>query len=40
MEDVGHCLVIFDTVAQSVDAKIAMPSVQAFSGEPDPLPPQ
>lgn len=30
MEDVGHCLVIFDTVAQSVDVKIAMPSVQAF----------
>ena len=40
MDDVGHALIIFDTVEQEVDCSIALPSIQAFEGEPEKLPPQ
>ena len=37
MDDLGHILIIFDTVEQAVDAKISMVQLQGFNGCPMPM---
>ena len=41
MDDLGHLLIIFDTVEQAVNAKISMVQLQGFNGQPLPkVPPK